>query len=465
MKHHGRKKRRGQARRLPRQLKRVNLNTAGIDVGAEQHWVAVPEGRDPQGQDIRCFGAFTADLYEMAAWLRQCEVESVVMESTGVYWIPLYELLEEEGFSVKLVDAAKVKNVPGRKSDVVDCRWLQQLDTYGLLQGAFRPADEICVLRSYMRQRAMLVESAAQHIQHMQKALTQMNLKLQHVISDITGKTGMQILRAIVQGERDAAKLARYRDRRCKNDQATIRKSLQGHYRTEHVFALQQALALYDFYQQKIRECDERIEAHLGSFEDLRSEGSELGPGRKRSGNEPSFEVRSYLHRMTGVDLTAIDGINALTGLKVISETGLDMTRWKTVKHFTSWLALCPGTHISGGKVLQRKSRASANRAAAAFRLAAHGLHNSHSALGAFLRRKKAHLGPAKAITATAHKLARLFYFMLSYGTEYVDQGQDYYENQYRKRMIRNLNRRARHLGYKIIPINELTEATGKEVT
>lgn len=465
MRKNGRKWKRGQGGKLPRQLKGVHLNSAGVDVAAEEHYVAVPEGRDPEGRDVRRFGAFTADLRAMAAWLRECGVDRVVMESTGVYWIPLYELLTQEGFEVKLVDARKAKNAPGRKSDVKDCQWLQTLDTFGLLEGAFRPEERICVLRSYVRQREMLVERAAQHVQHMQKALTQMNLKLQHVISDITGRTGMLILRAILAGERDPLELARHRDPRCKNDAATIRKSLEGNYRSEHLFCLRQAVDLYDYFQAKIRECDAALQACLGDFEDRLPEGSEPGPGRRRSRNEPEFDVRALLHRMAGVDVTTIDGVNSLTALKVFGETGFDMTPWKTVKHFTSWLALCPGTHKSGGKTLKTKTRSSANRAAAAFRLAAHGLHNSHSAMGAFLRRMKARKGPEKAITATAHKLARMFYLMLTRGFEYVDRGQEYYEQQHRKRMIHNLNRRARALGYKVTPVNELTDAGGMEVT
>ena len=317
-------KRSRDTRGLPAELSRVNLNAAGIDVGASSHFVAVPEDR--WEQPVREFEAFTADLYRLADWLTECGVETVAMESTGVYWIPLFGVLEERGFEVMLVDPSRIKNVPGRKTDVLDCQWLQQLHTYGLLSGAFRPEDQIRRLRSYLRQRAMLVEYAAHHIQHMQKALTQMNVKLQHVISNITGKTGMKIIEAIVRGERDPRKLAALRDPRTRADQATIAKSLQGHWREEHIFELTQALELYRAYQAKIDECDREIERQLEQFED-RSDGIPPGDVRKRSqGNAPRFDLRSHLYRMTGVDLTRIDGVDAFTALKVVSEIGTDMT-------------------------------------------------------------------------------------------------------------------------------------------
>ena len=396
---------RGKSSAEPAGLFLLNLNAAGIDVGAVSHFVAVPADRTEQ--PVQEFEAFTADLYRLAEWLAECGVETVVMESTGVYWIPLFSVLEERGFEVMLVDPRRIKNVPGRKTDVLDCQWLQQLHTYGLLSGAFRPEDEIRRLRSYLRQRAMLVEHAAQHVQHMQKALTQMNVKLHHVIRDITGKTGMDIIEAIVQGERNPRRLARLRDPRTKSDERTIAKSLQGHWRQEHLFELTQALELYRTYQAKIAECDLEIEAQLKRFED-RSDGEPPGPNGKRRNqkNAPPFDVQGHLYRMTGVDLTRIDGVDTYTALKVISEVGTDMTKWPSAKHFASWLGLSPHNRITGGKVISSKTKASANRAAAALRLAANALHRSDSALGAFLRRKKAHLGAPKAITATAHKLA-----------------------------------------------------------
>ena len=438
-------------------LSQLNLNAAGIDVGASSHFVAVPADRaEPPVQE---FEAFTADLYRLADWLTQCGVETVVMESTGVYWIPLFGVLEGRGFQVMLVDPRRIKNVPGRKTDVLDYQWLQQLHTYGLLSGVFRPDGDIRRLRSYLRQRAMLVEYASQHIQHMQKALTQMNVKLQHVISDITGKTGMDIMEAIVRGERNPRRLARLRDHRIKADEKTIAKSLQGHWRKEHIFELTQALELYRFYQGKIAECDQEIEAQLERFED-RSDGEPPAPnGKKRNQkNAPRFDVQSQLYRMTGVDLTRIDGVDAYTALKVISEIGTDMTKWPSAKHFASWLGLSPNNRITGGRVISSKTKASANRAAAALRLAANALHRSDSALGAFLRRKKAHLGAPKAITATAHKLARLIYTMLRYGQEYVDAGAEYYERQYQDRALRAAKRRAAQLGYQLVPMSDAPE-------
>jgi transposase len=432
-------------------LDRINVNAAGIDIGAKTHYVAVPPGRDSEGKDVRSFESFTADLYALANWLKQCGIDKIAMESTGVYWIPLFEILDVQGFDVILVNPRHFKNVPGRKTDVVDCQWLQQLHTFGLLQGAFRPDAQTCELRAYLRQRAMLISYAAKHIQHMQKALEQMNIKLTEVISDITGVTGMNIIRAIIGGERDPQKLACLRKAGCKNDTDVIARALCGTWKQEHLFALQQAVALFDFYQKQIEECEQKIHKHLESFDD-RSNGNPMPPGGKKSkAHHPfNFDAKSFLYKITGVDLTRIDGIDAPTALSVLSETGLDMNCWRTEKHFSSWLGLCPGSKISGGKVLSSKTKLSANRAARAFRLAAYSLQKSKSALGAFLRRKKAQLGSPKAITATAHKIARIFYFMLKNGIEYKDLGQDYYEQRYQQRMINNLKKRAKQFGYKL---------------
>ena len=445
---------RGKSGAEPAGLSQLNLNAAGIDVGATSHFVAVPADRAEQ--PVQEFEAFTADLYRLSDWLAECRVETVVMESTGVYWIPLFGVLEERGFQVMLVDPRRIKNVPGRKTDVLDCQWLQQLHTYGLLSGAFRPDGDIRCLRSYLRQRAMLVEYASQHVQHMQKALTQMNVKLQHVIRDITGKTGMDIIEAIVRGERSHHRLAQLRDPRTKADEKTIAKSLRGHWREEHIFELTQALELYRTYQDKIAQCDREIQAHLERFED-RSDGEPPAPnGKKRNQkNAPRFDVQGQLYRMTGVDLTRIDGVDTYTALKVVSEVGTDMTKWPTAKHFASWLGLSPNNRITGGRVMSSKTKASGNRAAAALRLAANALHRSDSALGAFLRRKKAHLGAPKAITATAHKLARIIYSMLRYGQGYMDAGAEYYEKQYRQRALHTAQRRAAQLGYQLVPLSD----------
>jgi transposase len=434
----------------PDALQRINQNAAGIDVGGASHYVAVPADRD--NQPVREFAAFTVDLYRMADWLRACGVETVAMESTGVYWIPVFQVLEERGFEVKLVDARQLKRVPGRKTDVADCQWLQQLHSFGLLSGAFRPDDQVVVLRSYLRQRAMLVSYASQHVQHMQKALVQMNVQLQHVLSDITGVTGMRIMRAILAGERDPHQLAALRDGRVKAPVATVAKALQGDWRAEHLFALQQAVDLVDAYEAKIAACDERIQTAMQGFAD-RSGGQPLPKGRppRSDRHDLDFDATAELFRMTGVDLTAINGLEAHTVLKILSETGLDLSKWPTSKHFCSWLSLAPNNRVSGGKVLSRRTLPSANRAAAALRLAAQALHHAQNALGAFLRRKAAQIGMPKAITATAHKLARIIYAMLTDGTTFVAQSQDYYERQYQDRVLKNLTRRAADLGYSLV--------------
>ncbi len=443
---------------LPSEFERINISAAGIDIGAQKHYVAVPKGRDPKGRDVRHFDTFTADLYALVDWLKQCHIDTVAMESTGIYWIPLFEILEQNGFEVRLVNPRSIKHAPGRKSDVVDCQWIQQLHAYGLLTSAFRPDEQIHVLRAYHRQRTMLVNHAATHIQHMQKALEQMNLKLTNVISDITGTTGMKIIRSILAGERNPQKLAKHRHPRCKKSDKEIAKSLHGNWRDEHLFALQQALALYDFYQTQIEACDKQIQAQLCRFEDHSDGGKPpVSTGKsKGSGKRLSFDATEHLYRMTGVDLTQIVGLNTPTVLTIIAEVGLDMSRWPTSKHFASWLGLCPGSKISGGKSFSSKSKPSANRAAHAFRMAAYSLHRSQTAIGAFLRRKKAQLGAPKAITATAHKIARIFYEMLKTRTEYKDLGVDYYQNRYKERMLRNLKRKAKAFGLELVNSNQV---------
>lgn len=440
-----------------KQFKLLNLDAAGIDIGGSSHFVAVPEGRSDT--QVREFNNFTADMNELADWLTQCSIKTVAMESTGVYWIPLYELLEERGFEVLLVNARHVKNVPGRKSDVLDCQWLQRLHSYGLLRGSFRPEQEICALRAYMRHRASLIRYNSYHIKHMQKALAQMNVQLANVVDDITGMTGMKIIRAIVAGERSPEKLSTYRDSRCKKNRATIAKSLEGNYRPEHVFALKQALELFDFYREKIAQCDFEIEDMLTKFssddgQDNLSTTSNVTV--KRRNNELHFDARGYLQKMLGVDITKIDGLNNSSALLLISEIGTDINKWPSAKHFGSWLGLAPGTKISGGKVLSSKTKPSNNRAAAILRIIASALHRSPSALGAFLRRQKARLGAPKAITATAYKIARLLYNLLKYGHDYVDPGQDYYEKRYQERLMNQLKKKAASFGFQLVPNQQL---------
>jgi transposase len=438
--------------KLPPHLQHMSLNAAGIDIGSEQHMVAVPEGRDTVS--VREFGTFTTDLEAIATWLKQCGVTTVAMESTGVYWIPLFELLERRGFEVKLVDAHHVKNVSGRKSDVLDCQWLQQLHTYGLLAGAFRPPDEVCVLRSYLRQREMLVQTCSRHIQHMQKALQQMNLLLHNVVSDITGVTGMKIIKAILAGERDPRRLARNRDEGCHNSAATIAKSLVGNYREEHLFALRQAVDLYEIYQAKIADCNQAIIKQVEKQPDV-SDDEPPTPTKQvqaRDRIRDGVDVRDLLFKKSGVDLFAVPGLAADTLLILASEVGFDMTPWKTEKHFSSWLGVCPGTKKSGGKVLKNKVKRHPNRATQAFRMAAASLHHSQTALGAFFRRIKSRAGGQYAVTATAHKIARIYYAMLTQGTSYIELGQQAYEQRYKERRLDHLKTQAKSLGFQLVP-------------
>ena len=437
-------------------LEQINLDAAGLDIGAEEIYACVPEGRDRES--VRCFGTFTVDLHSLEKWLRQCGVTTVAMESTGVYWIPVYEVLIEYGFEVYLVNARHIKNVPGKKSDVLDSQWIQQLHTYGLLQASFRPDEDICAVRALVRHRDNLIRYRAAHIQHMQKELEQMNLKLVNVVADVTGLTGMTIIRAILRGERDPKQLARYRHPGCRKSEEKIAKALEGNYRDEHLFALKQAVELFDFYTQQMRACDEELEAKYSAFKpQIDIEQDPLPPPRQRQrkgkDNNPLFDLRTELYKIAGVDLTQIDGINALTAQKVITEIGVDMSKWPTVKHFTSWLRLCPNNKITGGRVRRRGRLKGNNRAAQALRMAAQGLSRSQSALGAFYRRMRAKHGPAKANVAAAHKLARIVYYMLKNKTPYYDVGPEAYKTKYRQRMIRNLERQARRLGLRIEPL------------
>jgi len=404
------------------------------------------------------FETFTSELHRIAAWLKECGVTSVAMESTGIYWIPLYEVLEAAGFEVKLVNAREAKNLPGRKSDVLDCQWIQQLHSYGLLNGSFRPAEQIVALRSLVRHREGLIAARGAHIQHMQKALHLMNLQLDNVLSDITGVTGLRIVRAIVAGERNLDTLVSYRDPSCKSSAAVIRQSLEGHYQSEHLFQLQQSLALYDFYTTMIQDCDREIEKKYEEMPVKADPEIQPPPSSKRKKkkprkNEPGFDLRTQLYKMVGVDLTAIDGCNAATIQTILSEIGTDMRPWATVGHFTSWLGLCPHNDVSGGKVLKSRTQKTKNRANTALRLAAQAVSHSNSWLGAFYRRQRARLGAPKAIIATAHKMARIIYSMLKYRKEFVDLGADHYETQYRKRQTQGLIKKAAALGFTLVPL------------
>lgn len=435
-------------RRRQTRLSAVNAHAAGIDVGAKFHVVAVPPECDDE--PVRTFESFTGDLHRLADWLVACGIETVAMESTGVYWIALYEILEARGMKVLLANARDVKHVPGRKTDVNDAQWLQQLHAYGLLRGSFHPPAEIAALRAYLRQRERLLDYAAAHVQHMQKALTQMNLKLQHVVADIVGQTGMRIIRAILDGTRDPNVLAGYRDRRCKRSPEEIANALEGHYRPEHLFALEQALALYDAYQERIAACDRQIEAALATLNTAEPAVEALPPRGKsrRQKNAPAFDVRTALYGVVGVDLTRIHGIGPSLALKLVAECGTDLSAWPTAKQFVSWLCLSPGNKVSGGKLLSARTRRTSNRATSLLRLAAVTVGKTDSALGAFYRRLGLRIGKAKAITATARKLAILFYNTLRHGMDYSDPGASAYEERHRERMLHNLERRAKQLGY-----------------
>jgi len=437
-------------------LSQMNPDAAGLDIGAEEIYVCVPADRDEQS--VRAFGTFTRDLHNLANWLGACEVKTVAMESTGVYWIPVYEILESRGFEVYLVNARHLKNVPGRKTDVLDCQWIQQLHTYGLLRASFRPPEEMCALRALIRHRATLIRCRSSHIQHMQKALQQMNVQLTQVISDITGQTGMRIIRAIVAGERNPHVLARMRDRRCAKSEDDIAAALEGNYKSEHLFVLKQAVNQYDFYDHQIQECDAEIEKAYANLPPADQSGENAPTPPKRTQRKPRknqahFDLTSELYRATGVDLTSIDGIDALTAQTVISEIGLDMSKWPTVKHFASWLGLAPHNKKSGGKILSSRTKKTQNRANTALRIAAQSVGRSHSALGGFYRRMKARHGAAQATVATAHKLARIIYHMLKNRCNYVDPGETYYEQQYQERVIRNLKRKAASFGLQLAPI------------
>src|SRR5258708_24553429 len=413
----------------------VNPNAAGLDIGASEIWACVPADRD--ATPVRCFGTFTPDLQALVAWLVACRVTPVAMESTGVYWIPIFELLEEAGLQGYLVNARHIKNVPGRKSHVKEFHWIPRLHSYGLLSASFRPEAQIVVLRAYLRQRAMLIEHRAAHIQHMQKALQQMNLQLTQVLSDISGATGLAIIRAIVAGERRPAKLAQLRHGRCQRTEADIAKALTGHYRDEHVFARKQGPTLYDVYSDQLAECDHQIERQYSAFKprfDPDDPQAPLGPDPKvntHSKNAPDFDVRRQLFRLTGIDLTQVDGLHVSSVQQLLAEIGTDMSKWPTDKHFSSWLGLAPHNDITGGKVVRSRTLKNHNRAGQILRVAAQSVGRGKSALGAFFRRMRARLGVQQAIVATAHKLARIIYQMLKHHQPYQPLSAEAYNAQH----------------------------------
>jgi transposase len=426
-------------------LKQINLDAAGIDIGSEFHYVAVPEDRAEQS--IRKFGCYTSDIGAMAEWLKNCGIKTIAMESTGVYWMPVYQILEENGLEVILVNARHIKNVPGRKTDVVDSRWIQQLHTYGLLRGSYQQEHIIRKLRTYLRHRENLIRSRGTHIRRMQKCMIQMNIQLHKVISDITGVTGMRIIRSILAGERDIVKLAQMKSGRIKRSTDKIAKSLEGNYQEEQLFCLHQEVEQYDYISGKILECEEMIEKTLDEMHSW----TENNPEKNDKNNKK--KIKSKLHAVCKVDLTEIDGLDIGNIETIISEVGTDMNKWPTEKHFGSWLGLSPNNKISGGHILSSKSRKVVNRASTAFRLVAYSAGNSDSSIGAFYRRLRSRLGAPKAITATAYKIARLFYMCMKTGTSYKDLGADYYEIMYKERVLRNFKHKAADLGFSLVPV------------
>jgi len=440
----------------------LEKNAAGIDVGAREMFVAVPPDRDEH--PVQIFDTFTEDLQRLADWLVSCGVTTVAMESTGVYWIPLYDILEARGLKPCLVNARHMKNVPGRRTDWHECQWLQYLHSVGLLRGAFRPEADVCAVRVLIRHRAELVQSASQHVQHMHKALTQMNLQIHHVISDITGLTGLAIVDAILEGQRDAAALAKLRDPRVKANEETIRKSLVGNWKPEHLFTLRQSRELFRTYQEQVVKCDREIEQRLGDFKPWADPKQKpLPPDRKRNrssqkrrkktGHEGTgFDLRTEAYKLFGVDVTQIPGIETIA-LPLFSEVGRDLSQWPSTGHFASWLGLCPDNDISGGRVLWKGVRNIKNRAGQLFRLAAHSLHRSLTPMGSYLRRMKAKLGPAAATTATAHKIAIIFYTLVRRQLEYDETIWAARNAERQKRLEQNLKRQAERLGYKLVPV------------
>jgi transposase len=442
----------------PDVLQMINPNAAGIDVASEEMWVCVPADRATP--NVRRFGAFTADLEALADWLRQCRITSVAMESTGVYWIPLYQILVERGFEVCLTNARHLKNVSGRpKSDRLDCQWIQRLHSYGFLKASFRPTDAICQLRSIQRHRDTLIHENVRHIQHMQKALHQMNVLLPKVVADITGATGLAIIQQILDGERNPVKLARLRNPHCQSSEDEIAQALYGDYRREHLFVLRQAHTAFQFVQGQIRECDRELERLVAEVDKQVDANQTPPPPREKTPqplhrNDVQFAVhdgRTLLYACFGVDVTRIPGLEVSSALTLFTEVGANLTPWPSAKHFTSYLGLAPNVQSSAGKVRSSQTRKVASRAAGVFRLAAQAVIRSKTALGAFYRRMKARLGGSKALTATARKIAVIFYHMVTAHVPYHELGETGYAKQQQARTLKRLKQQAKHLGYTLV--------------
>lgn len=435
----------------------VNLKAAGVDIGSRSHYVAAPTNNGEIA--VREFGSFTHELDELINWLKSCGIKTVAMESTGIYWIPLYEKLEENKIEAVLVNASHIKNVPGRKTDVKDCQWIQKLHSHGLLRGAFRPKEDVLKLRSILRHRQSLIRHQSPHVLHMQKTLMSMNIQLHHAVSDILGQTGMRIINAILQGERNSEKLAEMRDWRCKNDKETIASALNGNYKEELLFILKQSVSMYNSFQSYIHECDKELEKILSSFDDKISpeeiakfEKEKLYKVNRTKKNKIDFPVAPLIHQKTGANIFAIPAFNTSTAITAISEIGLDVSAWRSAKHFVSWLTLAPRNKISGGKVLGSSTPRNKNKLAHALKFAASTLHASSTYLGAQYRRLQGRLGPERAIIAMARKLAVILYNMLKHGQAFVELGAEYHEKQHRERAIKSVKKRAGELGLKLVP-------------
>lgn len=443
--------------RVTSEMTKINHDAAGMDLGSEEHWVCVPDDRAME--NVRSFGVYTSDFCELADFLHASGVKSVAMESTGVYWIPLYEFLDKRGFEVVLVNARHLKSVAGRpKTDKHDCQWIQRLHSYGLLQGSFRPADEICELRGFVRHRAGLVEEATMHIHHMQKALQQMNLRLDKAVSDISGKTGTSIIERIIAGERKPEVLAELRDPRVAASKKEIAAALNGNYRNEHLFALRQSYEALCFVHRQMAECDDEIKKVLDGLDrKVDANLAQLPPppsGSRRSNkNQSLFDLRPALYEIYGVDLTQVDGFQSGTILNILAELGPELCKFPSEKHFTSYLGLCPNREISGGRLLKNSTKKVQSRAAKAFRLAAQTLKNSKCYLGMFYRRIKARAGAPKAITATARKLSVIFYKMVKDKAEYKPIDPSSFERKHRDRAVKSLKNRAQAMGFELVPL------------
>lgn len=473
------KAKRAQPAKMPRRgaavldgLEQINLHAAGIDVGSAQNFVCVPASAVEPGQpNVRSFGAFTKQQDDLVEWLKECGITTVAMEATGIYWMSLYDKVEAAGIEVVLVDPHSVKHVPGRKSDVLDCQWLQQLHTYGLLRAAFRPEASVRRLRVLCRHRADLVCEGSSHLQQAQKALVQMNIQLPLVVSDINGETGLRIIEAILGGERSPQALVQLRDPRIKKSTVLeMQAALTGHYTEEHLFVLRQNIEAWKFYQGQMGQCDQQIEAALKAMASATKihtppvppkpipPAQPGGPGAKKKrqrplhgNNAPTLDFSEQIRRVCGVDLMKICGLNLLSVLMLIAEIGVDMSQWRSAKAFSSWLGLCPGSKVSGGKHLSRRTRHVVNRASVLFRMAALAAGQTDTWIGRFYRRKKAHLGAPKAITATAHKIACVVYHMLKYQEEFLPLDVTIYELKAQERRMRNLRKQAQELGYELV--------------